>query len=245
MFENIAAYQFVDIAEPAVLAVTLRERAEAAALRGTILVAAEGINLFLAGESAATIAFVDALRADPRFASIVVKRSVSSTQPFARLKVKVKNQIISFRQDDASPLQGRARAVAPADLARWIAHGHDDHGRRLALLDTRNADEVAHGSFVGAVTLPITRFGEFPHAVDAVRENLADTTVVSFCTGGIRCEKAALWMQANGFEEVWQLDGGILGYFDQVGGFGYDGRCFVFDERVALDSTLAALTDVT
>lgn len=245
MFENIAAYHFVDIAEPAALAVSLRERAECAALRGTILVAAEGINLFLAGAFAAINTYVDELRADPLFASIVIKRSTSATQPFARLKVKVKREIISFRQDGASPLQGRARALAPIDLARWIAQGHDDDGRRLALLDARNADEVAHGSFVGAVTLPITRFGDFPRAVDAVRDDLADATVVSFCTGGIRCEKAALWMHANGFDYVWQLDGGILGYFDQVGAFGFDGRCFVFDARVALDSGLMALTDVT
>lgn len=245
MIENIAAYHFVSIAEPVELAAILRERAEGAALRGTILVAAEGINLFLAGSLAAINPFVDELRADPRFASIVVKRSISATQPFARLKVKVKNEIISFRQDDASPLHGRARALAPVALARWIAQGHDDDGRRLALLDTRNADEVAHGSFVGAVTLPITRFGEFPAAVNGMRDHLADATIVSFCTGGIRCEKAALWMQANGFDDVWQLDGGILGYFDQVGAFGYAGRCFVFDERVALDSGLMALTDVT
>ena len=108
----------------------------------------------------------------------------------------------------------------------------------MVLLDTRNSEEVGHGTFAGALTLPIDRFTDLPDAVAAHREALANTTVVSFCTGGIRCEKAALWMQANGFNKVWQLDGGILGYFEQVGGFGYNGGCFVFDERTALDPSL-------
>ena len=106
------------------------------------------------------------------------------------------------------------------------------------LLDTRNRCEVEHGAFAGATTLPIDRFTDLPAAMDAMRDTLDGAAIVSYCTGGIRCEKAALWMQANGFDHVWQLDGGILGYFEQVGGFGYDGACFVFDERVALDAAL-------
>jgi len=113
------------------------------------------------------------------------------------------------------------------------------------LLDTRNRTEVVHGTFAGALTLPIDKFTDLPAAMESQRAALADATVVSFCTGGIRCEKAALWMQANGFARVWQLDGGILGYFEHVGGNGYDGGCFVFDERVALDPALQPLRDAT
>ncbi len=243
MFDNIAAYHFVAIDDVEALVQQLRERAEAGALRGSVLVASEGINLFLAGMPAAIDGFVGGLREDPRFATIIVKRSRSANLPFARLKVKQRREIISFRREDPSPLDGRAPALEPARLARWIGQGCDDAGRRIVLLDTRNREEVAHGTFDGAMTLPITRFGEFTDAALARRDELADATVVSFCTGGIRCEKAALWMQANGFEHVWQLDGGILGYFEQVGAFGYTGNCFVFDERVALDSELAALVD--
>ena len=238
MLLNIAAYHFVPIDAPEALVTTLRTRAETGVLRGSVLVAEEGINLFLAGGEAAIDGFVAMLRADPRFTDIVVKRSHSATQPFARLKVRRKPEIISFRRDGVSPLAGRAPAVDPATLARWLDQGHDDDGQRVLLLDTRNRDEVRHGTFAGALTLPIDRFTELPDAVLAQRDALHDATVVSFCTGGIRCEKAALWMQANGIDNVLQLDGGILGYFEQVGGHGYDGNCFVFDERVALDSAL-------
>jgi len=153
----------------------------------------------------------------------------------------VKAEIIRFRQPGTAPLAGRARALAPIELARWIAQGSDDQGRRLVLLDTRNRQEVVHGSFAGAMSLPIDRFTELPGAVLERRETLDGAAVVSFCTGGIRCEKAALWMEAEGIANVYQLDGGILAYFEQVGGYGYDGGCFVFDERVALDSELKPL----
>ena len=238
MILNIAAYHFVAIDDAEALAARLRERAADTGLRGTILVAPEGVNLFLAGAESEVEAFLDALRGDVRFAGIAVKRSWSETQPFARFKIKRKHEIIAFRQDDASPLQSRAPALPPATLARWLERGQDDDGRRLVLLDTRNRCEVEHGAFAGATTLPIDRFTDLPAAMDAMRDALDGAAIVSYCTGGIRCEKAALWMQANGFDHVWQLDGGILGYFEQVGGFGYDGACFVFDERVALDAAL-------
>lgn len=243
MILNIAAYHFVRVDDPATLAVQVRELAEAGALRGTVLVAGEGINLFLAGAESAIHVFLDALRNDPRFAGIAVKESRSRTQPFARLKVKVKKEIIAFRRDSSSPLEGRAPAVAPEELARWIEKGVDDRGRRLVLLDTRNREEIGFGTFRGALTLPIDNFTDLPEALTPHRSALADAVVVSFCTGGIRCEKAALWMQADGMDNVLQLDGGILGYFERVGGFGYDGRCFVFDERVALDHELEPLVD--
>ena len=245
MVLNIAAYLFVAIDDADALAARLRERAEAAALRGTMLVTPEGLNLFLAGAEAPLRDFLGWLRADARFAALHAKESWSDTVPFARLKVKRKPEIITFRREAASPLRAgeRAPTVAPATLARWIEQGRDDDGRRLVLLDTRNRQEIAHGTFAGALTLPIDRFTELPAALAPHRDALRDATVVSFCTGGIRCEKAALWMRADGMDNVLQLDGGILGYFEQVGGFGYDGHCFVFDGRVALDPALRPLQD--
>lgn len=243
MILNAAAYHFATIDDPQALAAQLRERAGSADLRGTVLVAPEGLNLFLAGPDDVLDEFLDALRADARFAGLTTKFSRSATQPFARLKVKVKAEIISFRRDNASPLQGRAPAVSPAELARWLQQGRDDSGKRVVLLDTRNREEVGYGTFANALTLPIDNFTDLPDALAPHRESLRDATVVSFCTGGIRCEKAALWMRADGMDNVLQLDGGILGYFEQVGGYGYDGRCFVFDERVALDAELAPMRD--
>ena len=245
MILNIAAYLFVAIDDADALALRLHERAEADALRGSVLVTPEGLNLFLAGEEAALRGFLDWLREDPRFAGLHAKESWSDAVPFARLKVKRKAEVIAFRRDHASPLDAgeRAPAVAPATLHRWIAQGHDDSGRRLVLLDTRNREEFGFGTFKDALTLPIDNFTGLPDALAPHRDALRDATVVSFCTGGIRCEKAALWLRHDGMDNLLQLDGGILGYFEQVGGAGYDGRCFVFDERVALDPELRPLVD--
>jgi len=244
MIANTAAYHFTAVADPDALCATLRERATAAQLRGTILVAGEGINLFLAGAEPQIDGFYAALRADARFAGLRVKTSYSRMQPFARLKAKVKPEIISFRIDDGQPLAyPRAPSIDPATVQRWLRQGHDDAGKPVVMLDTRNTQEIEYGTFQDALVLPITKFTDLPEALAPHREALKDSTVVSFCTGGIRCEKAALWMRNDGMDNVLQLDGGILGYFEAVGGEGYDGRCFVFDERVALDAALQPLVD--
>lgn len=243
MIRNLAAYHFVAIDDPPALAASIRVQAEACQLRGTVLVACEGLNLFLAGGPEAIEDFVAWLRGDARFADLRIRSSESVHVPFARLKVKIKQEIIAFRRESASPLTGQAPSVSPQTLATWIARGSDDAGRRLILLDTRNREEVGYGSFAGALTLPIDNFTELPTALEPHRDALADATVVSFCTGGIRCEKAALWMRASGLDHVLQLDGGILRYFETVGGAGYEGRCFVFDGRIALDPELRPLVD--
>lgn len=243
MIVNIAAYLFVPIDDADALARRVREQSLELGLLGTVLIADEGINLFLAGEAACIDAMLTWLRADSRFSNLAEKRSYSRHLPFAELKVKVKPEIISFRRDDASPLPGRAPAVEPEVLSRWIEQGHDDAGRRLVLLDTRNEEEIRYGTFSGALTLPIDRFTGLPEALEPHREALSDAVVVSFCTGGIRCEKAAVWMRAQGMDNVLQLEGGILGYFERVGGAGYDGGCFVFDQRIALDPQLRPLMD--
>ncbi|MCU1180173.1 sulfurtransferase [Stenotrophomonas maltophilia] len=244
MIANTAAYHFAVIDAPQALCDQLLARAQAAGLRGTILVAGEGLNLFLAGEPEAVEDFYAALHADARFAGMRVKTSLSEHQPFARLKAKVKDEIISFRRDDGQPLDyARAPAVDPATVQRWLRQGHDDAGKPVVMLDTRNLQEVEYGTFKDALVLPIHKFTDLPEALAPHREALKDSTVVSFCTGGIRCEKAALWMANDGMDNVLQLDGGILGYFEEVGGEGYEGRCFVFDERVALDAELNPMVD--
>ena len=258
---NIAAYRFVSLEDPGRWVPGLRERCEALGLKGTIIVADEGINLFLAGGDEAIESFLAWLAREPRFvdrdghaafAALTVKRSRSDAQPFGRLRVKHKREIIkmrikmrvTMREDGIRPAHlphsARAPAIAPERLAEWLRQGHDDEGREVVLLDTRNAFEVEQGSFEGARHLGLSRFEEFPDAVACVREELREQTVVMFCTGGIRCEKAALHMRDIGFARVLQLDGGILNYFEKVGGAHWRGECFVFDERVALDADLRA-----
>lgn len=240
---NIAAYHFAEVAEPSALREALRARCETSGVKGSALVAPEGLNLFLAGAEPDIESVLDFVRAQPGFEGLRVKRSWSAHVPFARLKVKLKREIIAFGHEECVPRTRRAPAVSPAELRAWIARGSDDSGRRLVLVDTRNREELVYGQFENAVPLPIDNFTDLTAALEPLRPELADATVVSYCTGGIRCEKAALWMQDAGFAHVFQLDGGILDYFEQVGDFGWRGECFVFDERVALKPDLSPRVD--
>jgi len=236
---NISCYLFVSLTDTAALRERLHARAESFGLKGTVLIAEEGINLFLAGPADAVDAWVGELRADPRFAALEPKRSWSEAQPFRRLKVKVKPEIIRMNRPAVRPDQApRAPALAPAVLARWLDQGRDDDGREVVMLDTRNGFEVDHGAFDGAIDWRLRKFSDFPAALAAHREELDGKTVVSYCTGGIRCEKAAMVLEAQGLH-AWQLDGGILKYFEDTGGPHYHGGCFVFDERETLAADLS------
>ncbi|HEV2622491.1 MAG TPA: sulfurtransferase [Frateuria sp.] len=237
MIVNVAAYRFVPLADLSALRGVLQARAEALALKGTILLAPEGINLFLAGRRESVDGFLDWLREDARFAHLPVKESLSETVPFGRLRVRIKREIITLRAPVA-PHQGRAPAVDPATLKRWLDQGRDDAGREVLLLDTRNAYETDVGRFTGAIDYRIASFTALPGAVLADRERYLSKTVVSYCTGGIRCEKAALHLSALGVGEVFQLEGGILKYLEETDGSHWEGGCFVFDGRGAVDKDL-------
>jgi UPF0176 protein len=237
---NVSAYRFVPLPDAADLRQPLLQRAGELGLKGTILLAGEGINLFLAGEAAAVRTFLRELRADPRLADLEAKESWSAQVPFGRLLVKVKPEIIRMNHPAIQPAAGRAPALDAATLKRWLDQGHDDAGRPVVTLDTRNAFEVDFGSFDGAIDWRLARFSDFPQALQQHLGDLQDKTVVSFCTGGIRCEKAALVMREAGLRDVWQLEGGILKYFEETGGAHFHGKCFVFDEREALDGELKA-----
>lgn len=243
-YVNISAYKFItfdDTAEkrPAYLAICQQLN-----LKGTILLTPEGINLFLAGLRHEIDAFMDWLHTDPRFADVVAKESLSDSQPFTKLLVKLKAETITMRMPLIRPEDGRAPSVTPPTLKRWLDQGHDDAGRPVAMIDTRNAFEVDVGSFDHTVDFRIHKFTEFPAVIAEHKDALRDKTVVTFCTGGIRCEKAAIHMQNVGYEHVYQLEGGILKYFEEVGGAHYHGDCFVFDYRTALNPKLEA-TDTT
>ena len=237
---NISAYKFVPLPDAAALRELLLGRALALQLKGTVLLAEEGINLFLAGPAEAVREFVAQLRTDARFADMAPKESWSQEQPFRKMLVKVKHEIIRMNHPAIRPAAGRAPAVAPATVKRWLDQGHDDAGRPVVTLDTRNDFEVDEGTFSGAIDWRITKFTEFPGALREHLDELRDKTVVSFCTGGIRCEKAAILMRNEGLEHVYQLEGGILKYFEETDGSHYQGGCFVFDARRALDTGLQA-----
>ena len=236
---NISAYLFTPLPDAGALQPILLERAQALELKGTILLAEEGINLFLAGSAESVRGFVAQLHEDTRFEALAPKESWSDKQPFRKMLVKVKREIIRMDHPTIRPAAGRAPSVDPATLRRWLDQGHDDDGREVVTLDTRNAFEVDAGTFDNAIDWRIDKFTEFPPALRAHKSELQDKTVVSFCTGGIRCEKAAILMREEGLPHVYQLEGGILKYFELTDGAHYHGGCFVFDERRVLDTGLA------
>ncbi|GLQ88921.1 sulfurtransferase [Dyella flagellata] len=235
---NISAYRFVSLDDLPALRERMLAQCHALALKGTILLAPEGINLFLAGPREAVDAFLAWLKDDPRFAGIQGKESISEHVPFQRMRVRLKKEIITLRHPTIRPEGGRAPAVDAATLKRWLDQGHDDEGNELVLLDTRNAYETDMGMFPQAVDYRIASFTELPVAVANDPSRYAGKTVVSYCTGGIRCEKFALYMQDIGMQRVFQLEGGILKYFEEAGGAHWQGDCFVFDDRIAVDKAL-------
>ena len=237
---NISCYKFVALPDAQALRQPCLDNALARQLKGTILIAEEGINFFLSGNAANVHGFVDWLRTDARFADLAPKESWSDTQPFRKMLVKVKNEIIRMNHPSIRPAEGRAPAVTPETAKRWLDQGHDDEGRPVVTLDTRNQFEVDAGTFKNTINWGITKFTEFPQALQAHKADLQDKTVISFCTGGIRCEKAAIYMRNAGLPHVYQLEGGILKYFEEVGNDHYDGGCFVFDERRAVGADLSA-----
>jgi UPF0176 protein len=236
---NVAAYKFVPLVDLPALRDRLLGKAESSLLRGTILLAEEGINLFLAGREAAVDTFIAGLRDDPRFGDLEVKRSRSRNVPFGRLRVKLKPALVPPPGIALDPQDiAAAPRVAPTVLKDWL-----DAGRDVLLLDTRNRFEVALGAFAGAHDLGLAHFRSFAEAASPRLPEWRERTIVTYCTGGIRCEKAAPAMRKMGFTDVLQLDGGILRYFEEVGADHFKGKCFVFDARVALDSRLQPEVD--
>lgn len=229
-FLNIAGYKFITLQNLLQLRQQLLKICEQYHIKGTILLSTEGINISLAGAEEDLMLFLNFLANDKRFSDIRFHRSISANIPFRRLKVKLKKEIITFKQPSVEATLKRAQSISPELFKEWL-----DQNKELSILDTRNDYEIEYGTFQNAINLHISDFNHLPTALNAIDKK---KPVVMFCTGGVRCEKAALWMEQQGYESVYQLDGGILGYFAKVGGAYYEGKCFVFDERVALDTQL-------
>jgi len=232
-FINYSAYRFAPLQDLKGLRATLLERCQQADLKGTILLSTEGINLFLAGRPEPARELLHYLRALPGLEGLNPKESHSDHQPFTRMLVRIKKEIIAFGVDGIDPARRTSPKLSPAELRKWL-----DEGREFALLDTRNDYEIKLGTFQGAQSLGLKHFRDFPAASRTLAPELKKRPVVMFCTGGIRCEKAGPFLESQGFEQVYQLDGGILKYFEDCGSAHYQGECFVFDQRVGLDPSL-------
>lgn len=236
---NLSGYRFLPLDYLPVLQADLHEALLATGVLGTILLADEGINVALAGTRQQCDAARAVFESDPRFRGLWLKESDSDFRPFSKLKVRIRHEIIAFDGAGAGTRQlqrPEAPAIAPDTVARWL-----DENRDFTLLDTRNTYEIESGTFERAEHLDIAHFRDYQRAVkQALDEGRLDPDkpVVTFCTGGIRCEKAAPWMIEQGFREVYQIDGGILNYFERTGGKHWEGDCFVFDDRVEIDKDL-------
>ena len=231
---NIAAYKFVALDDLADLRNSIRKMGQSLGLKGSILLSPEGINMFLAGAPQPMQEMLDYLRSDSRFADLEVKESWTAHQPFRRFLVKLKKEIIAFGVDGIQPEAYTSPRVSAKELRSWL-----EEGRQVRLLDVRNDYEIEVGTFADAEAIGVDHFRDFPEAVENLPEDWKQVPVVTFCTGGIRCEKAAPYMEKMGFQQVYQLDGGILKYFEEIGSEFYDGECFVFDQRVSVDPGLA------
>ena len=232
-FLNIAGYKFVAIPDRDNLRQPFKEKCDSLNLKGTILLSYEGINIFVAGLESNIVVFRDWVVDDQRFTDIPFKESNSDSQPFNRMNVRLKNEIISVGLPNLDRIDSEEGRIFPNELHDRLSNNED-----IVLLDTRNTYETRLGSFQNSIELGIRTFRAFPEAVANMDESLKDKQIVMFCTGGVRCEKASVIMRDAGFTNVRQLEGGILGYFQEVGGSHWNGECFVFDKRVALKPDL-------
>lgn len=230
-----ALYRFARFDDPAALRRPLLTACNGHGIKGTLLLAHEGINGTIAGAADAVSAVLAHIKTLPGCHDIDVKYSTSTAMPFHRMKVRVKREIVTMGQPNVDPLQGVGHYVAPADWNRLI----DDPD--TIVIDTRNDYEVKIGSFAGALDPATHSFSEFPQWFRDHRDQIGDRKVAMFCTGGIRCEKATAFLKAEGIDRVYHLKGGILKYLEEVSvaDSRWHGECFVFDERVAVGPGLA------
>ena len=230
---NIAGYKFEPLVDPIDLVSLYQKKCDELELKGTMLISKNGINFSLAGTQQATDTIIAFLEEDNRFLNIPLKVTYSETQPFRRMKVRLKKEIISLGRKDINPRELTGERISPQDLKNLLDNKED-----VLVLDTRNEYETRVGKFENAIDLNLDTFRDFPEAIESLPEEYKDKQIVMYCTGGIRCEKASAVMMKAGFADVKQLEGGVLDYFKETGGAYWEGDCFVFDERVALDTKL-------
>ena len=230
---HTTAYQFLDFEEDETLRRDLLRTCEDRRLAGNITLAPEGINLSLAGPEGAVGRVEQFLLRESPFRQLRFRRSRMAEAPFSKLIVRFRPSLLPIRVDTPVARRRPGAHLPPPQLRQWL-----DEGRPIRLLDVRNVYETRLGRFADAETLPLHQFRDFREkARDLVPDALP---VVTYCTGGIRCELASAWLHEQGHPEVWQLSGGILHYLEQCGGRHWQGECFVFDDRLAVDASLRA-----
>ena len=230
---NITGYKFIPIKDELVLQETILQRSTNLNLKGTVLISRKGINFSVSGTKNNIDKFLLFIRSDSRFADVDVKITYNEYQPFRKMLVRIKKEIISMGIEEIDPFQFTGQKISPKELNKKLNNNED-----IVLLDTRNEYEVRLGTFKNAIDLNLDSFRDFPKEIEKLRKKLNGKEVVMFCTGGIRCEKASALMLKNGFENIQQIDGGVINYFKETGGRHWNGDCFVFDDRVALDKDL-------
>ena len=230
---NIAGYKFEPLDNEIDLIPIYQQKCDELLLKGTMLISKNGINFSVAGTQQASDSFIDFIEKDNRFLNIPLKVTYSETQPFRRMKVRLKKEIISLGRKDINPREMTGEKISPEALKNLL-----DTKEEVLVLDTRNEYETRVGKFENAIDLNLDTFRDFPKAIESLPEEYKDKQIVMYCTGGIRCEKASAVMMKAGFADVKQLEGGVLDYFKETGGAYWEGDCFVFDERVALDTEL-------
>ena len=225
-----ALYHFTRLADYEQLKAPLQSMCDMLGVKGTLLLAYEGINGTIAGTDKAIAQLMEFLRADPRLAALEHKESRAEDMPFYRMKVRLKREIVTMGVEGVDPNEVVGTYVEPKDWNKLITDPD------VILIDTRNDYEIEIGTFKGALNPDTQTFREFPKWVEDNRENLKKPKVAMFCTGGIRCEKASSFMKQNGFEDVYHLKGGILKYLETQPEKEslWEGDCFVFDQRVAV-----------
>ena len=230
---NIAGYKFEPLFDVEVLVSEFQSVCDDLELKGSVYLSPNGINFSLAGSEESIKEYLHFMEQDKRFLDVPLKKTYSETQPFRRMKVRPKKEIISLGRDDINPRELTGGYVTPKELYSMYENNDD-----VIVLDTRNEYETRVGLFENAVDLQLDTFRDFPDAIEQLPEEFKDKQIVMYCTGGIRCEKASAVMLKAGFSDVKQLEGGVLDYFKETGGKYWNGDCFVFDERVALDTDL-------
>jgi len=234
---NISCYKFVELQNLEDLKLLVKSKCDDLELRGTVLLGEEGVNLMLAGTREGTDGFKAFMNEHETFNDLKYKESFTISQPFQRMVVKIKKEIVTMGVDNINPEKDPAPSISAKDFKEWM-----DEGRDFTILDVRNDYEVNLGTFDNAIHLDIQNFRSFPNAAHDLDDDIREKPVVIFCTGGIRCEKGAPQLIKDGFKEVYQLEGGILKYFQECGGDHYQGECFVFDDRVAVNDRLEETT---
>ncbi len=232
----VSFYRFTNVNNPAQLRANLHALCEAHNLLGTILVAGEGVNGTLAGNDAALQTIFRWLQNELVLADPIEGRWTEAEEaPFQRMRVVLKKEIVALGRPDLKPAQDKSTHVGPQQWNQLLANP------QILVVDTRNHYEVEVGTFPNSIDPATDSFRQFQDFAEKLAESGVDRPLAMFCTGGIRCEKAAALMQALGFDEVYQLQGGILNYLNNVPDSGnqWHGECFVFDKRVAVDRDLA------